>query len=110
MNWEAIGAMGETIGALAVLITLVYLALQIRQNTHQIRVSATQDSIHLWNSLGQTILSNPDTAELIEKGNNDLSELSPEERRGGPAFQHSQTRFLSVLRPIVKLPWVVTAN
>ncbi len=35
MNWEAIGAVGEILGALAVLVTLVYLAAQIRQNTAQ---------------------------------------------------------------------------
>jgi hypothetical protein len=35
MNWEAIGAVGETLSALAVLVTLVYLATQIRQNTAQ---------------------------------------------------------------------------
>lgn len=31
MNWDAIGAIGETIGAVAVLVTLIYLALQVRQ-------------------------------------------------------------------------------
>lgn len=33
MNWEAISAVGEILGASAVLITLIYLAVQIRQNT-----------------------------------------------------------------------------
>jgi hypothetical protein len=35
MNWEAIGALGEVLGALAVLVTLAYLAVQVRQNTAQ---------------------------------------------------------------------------
>lgn len=30
MNWDAIGAVGEIVGALAVVISLVYLASQIR--------------------------------------------------------------------------------
>jgi hypothetical protein len=30
MNWEAIGAIGEIVGALAVVLTLVYLAFQVR--------------------------------------------------------------------------------
>jgi hypothetical protein len=30
MNWEAIGAVGETLGAFLVLITLIYLATQVR--------------------------------------------------------------------------------
>lgn len=32
MNWEAIGAVGEILGAIAVLLSLAYLAVQIRQN------------------------------------------------------------------------------
>lgn len=35
MNWEAIGAVGEALGSIAVLVTLIYLAIQIRQNTAQ---------------------------------------------------------------------------
>ncbi len=33
MNWEAIGPIGEVVGAAAVILTLAYLTLQIRQNT-----------------------------------------------------------------------------
>jgi len=36
MNWEIITAIGEIIGALAVVISLIYLAKQIRQNTKQV--------------------------------------------------------------------------
>lgn len=32
MNWDAIGATAEILGALAVLATLVYLSLQIHQS------------------------------------------------------------------------------
>lgn len=38
MNWEAIGALWEVGGAIAVVVTLIYLAKQIRQNTAQVRV------------------------------------------------------------------------
>jgi hypothetical protein len=41
MNWEAIGATGEVMGAIAVLVTLVYLAVQIRQNTDQAKQANT---------------------------------------------------------------------
>lgn len=36
MNWEAIGAIANIVGATAVLATLIYLALQIRQNSRSI--------------------------------------------------------------------------
>jgi len=46
MNWEAIGAIGEILGALAVFVTLIYLAVQIKQNTRSIdtghRLAQTQ--------------------------------------------------------------------
>ena len=35
MNWEALGAIGEIIGAAAVLATLFYLAAQIKMKNRQ---------------------------------------------------------------------------
>lgn len=40
MNWDAIGAIGEILGAVAVVITLGYLAVQVRQNARSEKVSA----------------------------------------------------------------------
>ena len=40
MNWEAIGTIAEVIGAIGVIVTLVYLAHQIRDNTKQSRLSS----------------------------------------------------------------------
>ena len=37
MNWEAIGAVGEMLGASGVVITLAYLAVQLKQNTRTVR-------------------------------------------------------------------------
>jgi hypothetical protein len=36
-NWEAIGAVGETIGTLVVVVTLVYLAIQVRQGINSVQ-------------------------------------------------------------------------
>lgn len=43
MNWDAIGAVGEILGALAVVVTLFYLARQVRQNTIVTRAETTKD-------------------------------------------------------------------
>lgn len=37
MNWEAFGAVAEFGGAIAVVVSLIYLAVQVRQNTRAIR-------------------------------------------------------------------------
>ena len=42
MNWEAIGAVGEILGALAVFASLIYLARQIRQNTQMMKSTVRQ--------------------------------------------------------------------
>jgi hypothetical protein len=42
MNWDAIGAIGENVGALAVLATLIYLAVQVRQNSDLQRAQTHQ--------------------------------------------------------------------
>ena len=43
MNWDAIGALAESVGAAAVVVTLLYLALQIRAQTKESRLTATRD-------------------------------------------------------------------
>jgi len=40
VNWVAIGAIGELIGGAAVIATLIYLAVQLRQNTKGIRAQS----------------------------------------------------------------------
>lgn len=42
MNWDAVGAVGEVLGAVAVFVTLAYLALQIRQTRADLRRSVRQ--------------------------------------------------------------------
>ena len=37
MNWDALGAIAELLGAVAVFFTLAYLALQVRQNANALR-------------------------------------------------------------------------
>ena len=40
MNWEALGAIGELVGAIAVVGTLFYLGFQIRQSNKQQRLES----------------------------------------------------------------------
>ncbi|NKB33665.1 MAG: hypothetical protein GKR91_11260 [Pseudomonadales bacterium] len=42
MNWDAIGAIGEILGAIGVIVTLAYLAIQIRHNTKVARAATRQ--------------------------------------------------------------------
>jgi hypothetical protein len=54
MNWDAIGAMGQVLGSIAVFVTLAYLAVQTRQNTQAVTTSifeAAMEGFNEWNRL-----------------------------------------------------------
>ena len=55
MNWEAIGASGELIGAAVVVITLVYLARQVRHGSEQTAQLASQHEDERTADLVQTL-------------------------------------------------------
>ena len=40
MNWEAIGAIAEAMGAVGVIATLAYLSIQLRQNTNSVQAAS----------------------------------------------------------------------
>ena len=64
MNWDAIGAIGEVVGAIAVVATLFYLAFQIRQNTRMSRAAMTKDLLLASRSAIMDLTSNDRLAEI----------------------------------------------
>ena len=80
MNWEIIGATGEWAGAVAVVITLFYLAMQIKQNTKAMR-GGTSFSVN--DSLAKNlsaIRSDGEFAEIWLRGLRDLNSLDEVEQ------------------------------
>lgn len=65
MNWEAIGAIGEIIGAIAVVASLVYLATQIRQSTKVARSATRQAIAESAQRLGQDLMDDTGMAEIL---------------------------------------------
>ena len=47
VNWDAIGAIGETVGSIGVLISLFYVALQMRHNAAETRDASVQSVMQL---------------------------------------------------------------
>jgi hypothetical protein len=80
MNWEAIGAIAELFGAIGVVISFVYLAHQIRQNTQaQIRSNEWEVSRELTTNIRQ-FSSDADLAAVALRGFSDLNSLNHVER------------------------------
>jgi hypothetical protein len=65
MNWEAIGAVGEILGAIAVVATLIYLAIQIRHSTAQARASMTKDLFLATRSATFEVAANPELGKIM---------------------------------------------
>ena len=68
MNWEAIAAIGELVGAAAVLITLIYLAVQIRQNTAAVATATYESTMTGFNDINVVVASHPALASLLDRG------------------------------------------
>jgi hypothetical protein len=80
MNWEAIGAIGQIVGTALVGVTLIYLALQLRQNTSSLKSSTFLAISTLMGSTMEVLATNPDLVPLVIKSQSGLDELSADER------------------------------
>ena len=87
MSIQDWGAIGEIVGALAVVASLIYLAVQIRQNTRQIslslessRLAAFEQNVESGNRAREVLITNPAVAELFLRGLADYHSLPPTDR------------------------------
>jgi hypothetical protein len=79
---EALGNIGDFVGGIAVIATLIYLAIQVSQNTHQLRESAKLARIQARDTTFQSfcefrskIVCNPEVADLYYRGLRDIGSL-----------------------------------
>ena len=80
MEWDAIAAIGEAVGAVGVVISLIYLALQVRANTRESIQNMVQDTIKDFSKVEQLIAASPDLASIVVKGNEGIENLTPDQR------------------------------
>ncbi len=81
MNWDAIGAIGEILGAIAVLVTLVYLARQIHLNTNEIRASRVEGTLRDQSTYNRMLAEDPDLARIYWIAVDDVEKLSEDDKR-----------------------------
>ena len=68
MNWDAIGAVGEVIGAAGVIATLAYLATQIRDNNKMMRATTKQDMAAQTQNMTMFAFDHPDIFSKVIAG------------------------------------------
>ncbi len=81
MNWEAIGAIGEILGAIAVLVTLVYLAAQIRQNSRFVKAATYHSTSRARNEFNFAVATTPELSALLARARDDNTSFDAEERQ-----------------------------
>ena len=71
---------GELVGGIAVLITLIYLAVQIRQNTNTLKVTSFRNAKQEFNRLNMAIAQSAELTEIFDKAMHSFDTLSPQDQ------------------------------
>ena len=80
MSISDLGNIGELIGSVGVLVSLIYLAVQIRRNTDMARTSTYQSVVSDFGTLTNTVAASPELAELLVRGQEDFASLTAGEK------------------------------
>jgi hypothetical protein len=75
-----LGSLGEFTSGLAVVVTLIYLALQIRHNTRAVRSSMHQDMVESTLRIAESVSDNPDVGRIVLKADEDYDNLTKVEQ------------------------------
>ena len=76
MNWDAIGAVGELLGATAVLVTLIYLAVQVRQANSAGKRESFRGYVSELNNRLLEPQRDPEFVKLFQQANRDWNSIS----------------------------------
>jgi len=80
MNWEALSAIGEIAGALAVVVTLLYLAIQTKTASRAFKAGSAREMSIAESSLHMDIAKDKDLQRIMLKSmKSPMEEYSPEE-------------------------------
>src|SRR5438874_7371528 len=68
MNWDAIVAISQLVAAVGVILSMVFVGLQIKQNTRALQRTEHNSTMEQWTVIRQAIAQNRDIAELMTSG------------------------------------------
>jgi hypothetical protein len=80
MTLDELGSLGEFLGALAVVASLVYLAFQIRQNTRSVKINTFQALAETRTEFASVIAENREVSTLLFAGLRDFQALEEDDR------------------------------
>jgi hypothetical protein len=68
MNWDAVSAISEVIGAAAVVASLVFVGVQLRSNTKVLKLTFTDSSVHRFKESVIRLAESEQLSELLLRG------------------------------------------
>ena len=84
MTLEDLGNIGEFVAAIGVIVSLLYVAVQLRQNTRQIaegnramRLTEMQATAQAFSHFREMVVPNPEVSELLQRGGEQPETLGP---------------------------------
>src|SRR5256714_10594523 len=97
MNWEAINAVSQFVSSIAVVLSVLYLGIQVHRSTRVAKVAAQDAAASAVRDVTNTFMENAEMARIWRVGLDDLSGLSVEEQA---RFFHSTHKFLQAFEII----------
>jgi hypothetical protein len=92
MNWDAIGAIGEIVGASGVVISLFYLGMQIRGQNRETRLAAMHEINSAFRE-SYSAFNDGEIADIFVRGNADFQSLTDVEK----------VRVFATVNPLLKV-------
>ena len=77
MNWVMLGAIGQLAGVLIGIPSIIYLAIQIRAQTEERRVSAVNTLTVQWGDMTHALHDSAEFSEIYLRGAQSFVDLDP---------------------------------
>ena len=97
MNWDAISAISQMVGSIAVVCSVLYLAIQVHRSTRIAQLAAQDTAATALREVTRPFAENAELARLWRVGLEDLQALSAEDQT---RFFHSTYQFLKAFETI----------
>src|SRR3977135_806941 len=97
MTWEAISAISQMIGSVAVVFSVLYLAIQVPRSNRMAKLAAQDAAATALRDVTKPFAENAELARIWRLGLEDLQALSAEDQA---RFFHSTYQFLKAYETI----------
>ncbi len=97
MNWDAISAVSQLVGSIAVVLSVLYLALQVHRGTRVAKLATQDAAATALREVTKPFMENAEVERIWRVGLEDIDSLSVEERA---RFFHAAYQFLKAFETI----------